>query len=81
MLVLSRKVDEQLLIGDDIVITINRISGNRVVIGIEAPQDVRILRGELAPKQEGRQDSSDLVKYLHSVSARPTTEERKPVDA
>jgi carbon storage regulator CsrA len=47
MLVLSRKEGEQLLIGDDIVLTINRINGNRVAIGIEAPRNVRILRGEL----------------------------------
>ncbi len=47
MLVLSRKEGEQLMIGDDIVLTINRINGNRVAIGIEAPRDVRILRGEL----------------------------------
>jgi carbon storage regulator len=47
MLVLSRKQGEQLLIGDDIVLTINRISGNRVAIGIDAPREVRIVRGEL----------------------------------
>ncbi len=47
MLVLSRKEGEQLVIGDNIVLTINRISGNRVAIGIEAPRDVRIVRGEL----------------------------------
>ena len=47
MLVLSRKEGEQLMIGDDIVITINRISGNRVAIGIDAPRNVRIVRGEL----------------------------------
>jgi carbon storage regulator len=47
MLVLSRKEGEQLLIGDNIVLTISRISGNRVAIGIEAPRDVRIVRGEL----------------------------------
>ena len=47
MLVLSRKENEQLLIGDNIVLTINRISGNRVAIGIEAPRDIRIVRGEL----------------------------------
>lgn len=47
MLVLSRKEGEQLVIGDDIVLTVNRISGNRVAIGIEAPREVRIVRGEL----------------------------------
>ena len=47
MLVLSRKEGEQLVIGDNIKLTVNRISGNRVAIGIEAPKDVRIVRGEL----------------------------------
>lgn len=47
MLVLSRKEGEQLMIGDDVVITINRIAGNRVAVGIEAPRSVRIVRGEL----------------------------------
>ena len=50
MLVLSRKEGEKLVIGDNIVITVNRIAGNRVAIGIEAPRDVSIVRGELAPK-------------------------------
>lgn len=47
MLVLSRKEGEKLLIGDNIVLTVNRVSGNRVAIGIEAPRDVSIVRGEL----------------------------------
>lgn len=47
MLVLSRKDGEQIVIGKDIVIEVRRIKGNRVAIAIDAPQDVRILRGEL----------------------------------
>ncbi len=47
MLVLSRKEGEQLVIGENIVLTVNRISGNRVAIGVDAPRDVRIIRGEL----------------------------------
>ena len=49
MLVLSRKQGERLVIGDDVVLIINKIAGNRVTIAIEAPHDVRIVRGELAP--------------------------------
>jgi carbon storage regulator len=52
MLVLSRKVGERLVIGDNITVVINRIAGNRVTIGIEAPNDVRIVRGELSPEVE-----------------------------
>lgn len=47
MLVLSRKQGEQIRIGDTIVITVQRLSGNRVSLGIEAPADCKIMRGEL----------------------------------
>lgn len=47
MLVLSRKAGQELVIGDNIRITINKLSGNRVTLGIEAPDDIRIVRGEL----------------------------------
>jgi carbon storage regulator len=52
MLVLSRKIGERLVItkdGVEITVVISRIAGNRVTIGIEAPDDVRIMRGELQP--------------------------------
>lgn len=48
MLVLSRKVDEKILIGEDIVLTVVKIDTNRIRIGIDAPNNVHILRGELA---------------------------------
>lgn len=54
MLVLSRKVREQIRIGDDIAITVHRLSGNRVSIGIDAPKGCRIVRGELlGQKKDG----------------------------
>lgn len=49
MLVLSRKVGEKLVLDDRIIVTVTRVSGNRVTLGIEAPDDVRVLRGELRP--------------------------------
>ncbi len=48
MLVLSRRLGESINIGSDITVTVTAVQGNRVRIGIEAPRDVRILRGELA---------------------------------
>lgn len=50
MLVLGRKVGESIVIGDNIVITFNRFQGNRIQVGIEAPKDVSIRRGELRPQ-------------------------------
>lgn len=50
MLVLSRHPDERIIIGDDIVITVCEIIGDKVRIGIDAPRDLKILREELIGK-------------------------------
>ncbi|MBN1589540.1 MAG: carbon storage regulator [Pirellulales bacterium] len=47
MLVLTRKLNEQIHIGRDVTITIVRLAGNTVRIGIEAPREVPIRRAEL----------------------------------
>ena len=49
MLVLSRRESERIQLGDSIVVTVVRVSGDRVRLGIEAPADVRVLRCELEP--------------------------------
>lgn len=47
MLVLARKLDESILIGDDIVVKVVSIDNGVVKLGIEAPKDVSIMRDEL----------------------------------
>jgi len=47
MLVLSRKQNERIRVGDSVVVTIVRVSGDKVRIGIDAPANVRVLRDEL----------------------------------
>ncbi|NPA11084.1 MAG: carbon storage regulator CsrA [Epsilonproteobacteria bacterium] len=47
MLVISRRVNEKIKIGEDIEIVVVEIGKNQVKIGIEAPKNVHILRGEL----------------------------------
>jgi len=59
MLVLTRKVSERIQIGDDVTLTIVRIDGNKVRIGIEAPEHIKVKRDELAPKAE-RASASNL---------------------
>lgn len=59
MLVLTRKIDEQIVIGDNIKITVIKVRNNQVRLGISAPRDVRVLRGELEPKETEAQDSDD----------------------
>ena len=48
MLVLSRKVGERILIGDEIAITVVRVAQGTVRIGVEAPQDLQIVREAFA---------------------------------
>lgn len=57
MLVLSRKSGESIRIGRNITVKVVQCRGNRVRLGIEAPTDVEILRGELADWRDQWQDS------------------------
>lgn len=49
MLVLSRRQSERIKLGDSIVVTVIRVNGDTVRLGIEAPSDVIVLREELEP--------------------------------
>lgn len=49
MLVLSRRQSERIRLGDSIVVTVVRVTGDKVRLGIEAPPDVVVLREELEP--------------------------------
>ena len=75
MLVLTRKADEQILIGDDIKITLVRVRGNSVRIGIDAPRQVRIVRGELDPLDQKSSCQTELeTDDVQQVFAHPQIE-------
>jgi carbon storage regulator len=57
MLVLSRRTDETLVIGDDIKITILGISGNQVRIGIAAPKEISVHREEVYNRIQAERDN------------------------
>jgi carbon storage regulator len=61
MLVLSSKPEEKVVIDGGITITVVEVIGGRVKIGVEAPADVAILRGELVAGREGRTLAASLV--------------------
>ncbi len=47
MLILTRRIGESLNIGDQIEVTIVKIKSNQIVLGIEAPRDIPVVRSEL----------------------------------
>lgn len=51
MLVLTRRVNEAIVVGGNIVITVNHISGQRVRLGVEAPVCIPVARSEVAARQ------------------------------
>ena len=71
MLVLSRKKNDSIVIGDNVRIEVLKVSGNTVRIGIQAPRDVKVLRGELAPygisDEEPSRNKSRLPSCAESV--------------
>lgn len=63
MLVLTRKLQEQIRIGDNVTITVLRVKGNTVRIGIEAPRETRVVRGELPAFDEGVAESASAASF------------------
>jgi carbon storage regulator len=68
MLVLSRHRDESIIIGDDVVITIVDIRGDKVRLGINAPQDIPVHRREV---YEAIQRENQKAAKLKPTDARP----------
>jgi len=68
MLVLSRKVNEEIIIGDNIRVRLVKIGGGRARLGISAPPDVTVRRAELAKKSAGVPSSAET----HSAPPTPS---------
>lgn len=86
MLILSRKVGESFIIGNDIEVKVTEIVGDKVKIGIEAPVSVKVYRKELSQTMESNRESAahnlskDLLKFFESIhSTKSSGDEKKDV--
>ena len=81
MLVLSRKLNQEITIGDNVTITVLKVKGNTVRLGIDAPRHVRIARGEL-PK-EPREPAAEVTVVFNdpAKSTDAETLELLPLDS
>ncbi|REJ64489.1 MAG: carbon storage regulator [Planctomycetota bacterium] len=83
MLVLSRQVGEQIKIGENIVVIVSRIAGNRVMLAVDAPRDVHIVRGELKPlppEERGRSGKKRKEDKPISVPVAPAIDVENRID-
>lgn len=75
MLVLSRKETERIRLGKSIVVTVVRVSGDKVRLGIEAPPDVLVLREELQPHEAAYQQALNQQVLDQQAPDRPELQE------
>ncbi len=68
MLILSRQLDEQVLIGDDIIVTVMAIRGDRVRLGFAAPESIHIDRAEHRDRIEREGRRPRLRPYQRAAS-------------
>lgn len=69
MLVLSRKINEKIMIGDDIELIVVAIAGDNVRLGIKAPRDVKILRSEVYEEIEKQNLEAMAVSSMPAAQA------------
>ncbi len=81
MLVLTRKLSQQIKIGDNITLTVLRVKGNTVRLGIDAPRDVRVVRSELPAEGSGAVgEGQEAVASELTFEVEATTEDQQSAE-
>lgn len=73
MLILTRRVGETLMIGDEVTVTVLGVKGNQVRIGVNAPKDVTVHREEIYERIKREQQGGN-----HSVDTSPSNGSGRP---
>jgi carbon storage regulator len=77
MLILSRRVNEKIVIGDDIVVSVVEVRGDQVKLGIEAPRNVKVFRQEVfdAIQEENKKAAAAAGAQLPLLDIPPRSKE------
>ena len=69
MLILTRKTEQQIKIGEDITLTIIEVKGDQVKIGVEAPKTVKVYRKEVCDAIQDEHEAALTQGYSNAITA------------
>ena len=70
MLILTRRIGEKLVIGEDVIITVLAAKGSQIRIGIEAPREIQVHREEIFQRIQDERKAANEQKALNGASHR-----------